>query len=96
MLEKSKASKVSLLMAAAFFLESFQGAAQKEETQGVHSLQSHQVAEFSMGKTKMARIWGAKHCEEGSYTEKGLWRPVVYVSKLPQDGGKAGKATAKE
>ena len=48
------------------------------------------------GKTKMARIWGAKHCEEGSYTEKGLWRPVVYVRKLPQDGGEAGKATAKE
>lgn len=44
----------------------------------------------------MARIWGAKHCEEGSYIEKGLWRPVVYVRKLPQDGGEAGKATAKE
>ena len=44
----------------------------------------------------MARIWGAKHCEEGSYTEKGLWRPVVYVRKLPQDGGEAGKATAKK
>jgi hypothetical protein len=32
MLEKSKASKVSPIMAAAFFLESFQCAAQKGET----------------------------------------------------------------
>ena len=55
-----------------------------------------QSCRIHYGKTKMAKIWGAKHHEEGSYTEKGLWRPVVYVRKLPQDGGEAGKATAKE